>query len=88
MKLVIFVITFTLVGAVCSAASEYEKQYSYEDSRKVLAKAVVFKYLGLILDPLLKWDQHVSYVSGKLRPILGVLHKARSILPRHIREIV
>lgn len=47
-----------------------------------------FKYLGVFLDPILKWDHHVEFLSRQLRPLLGILYKTRSIIPRNVSLMI
>ncbi len=41
-----------------------------------------FKYLGMILDPLLSFKDHVSYVRSKVVPRLKMLDKLRHVLTK------
>ena len=42
-----------------------------------------FKYLGVILDQNLSWKDHVEYIGKKISSRLGMLRRARKVLPRH-----
>jgi hypothetical protein len=43
-----------------------------------------FKYLGVVLDPYLQsWNDHIDFITNKISR-LGMLRKARRILPREI----
>ena len=44
------------------------------------------KYLGLIMDECLKWDEHVKKVEMKLSNAAGILWKLRQTLPRDIKK--
>ena len=39
-----------------------------------------FKYLGGILDPQLRFNEHISYIRSKVIPCLKMLEKLRYIL--------
>ena len=41
------------------------------------------KYLGLIVDDTLTWDEHVDYTSTKMSKNIGIIKRVRTILPRH-----
>ena len=41
------------------------------------------KYLGLIVDDTLAWDEHVDYTSTKMSKNIGIVKRVRTILPRH-----
>lgn len=47
-----------------------------------------FKYLGLILDPCLKWGSHINQLAAKIRRTVGTLYRTRRLLPRNIRLLV
>lgn len=38
------------------------------------------KYLGLVIDNLLSWSEHINYISGKILPMMSALYKNRSYL--------
>ena len=42
-----------------------------------------FKYLGIILDQTLSWKDHVSSLGKKISSRLGMLSRARKVLPKH-----
>ena len=48
----------------------------------VLSRVYQFKYLGVILDPSLSWNDHVDYIGCKVSMRLGMLRRARKIIPR------
>ena len=39
------------------------------------------KFLGVYIDDKLNWKKHISYISGKISRGLGIVLKARRILP-------
>ena len=43
---------------------------------------VYLKYLGIMLDPYLSWNDHIDYIGGKISAKLGMLRKARKVIPR------
>ena len=46
----------------------------------VLSRVYHFKYLGVILDPSLSWNDHVDYIGRKVSMRLGNLRRARDYL--------
>lgn len=47
-----------------------------------------FKYLGLMLDSHLTWNSHVEYVASKIKSIVGILYRAKHIIPRDVRQLI
>ena len=45
----------------------------------VLSQVYQFKYLGVMLDPYLSWNDHIDYIGRK---ISAKLRKARKVIPR------
>ena len=48
----------------------------------ILGRVYQFKYLGVMLDPTLSWNDHIDYISSKISSRLGMLRKARRVVPR------
>ena len=49
---------------------------------KTLGRVYEFKYLGVMLDPCLSWNEHMDLISTKILSRLGMLRKARRVIPR------
>ena len=43
---------------------------------------VYLKYVGVMLDPYLSWNDHIDYIGRKISAKLGMLRKARKVIPR------
>ena len=48
----------------------------------VLSRVYQFKYPGVLLDPYLSWNEHIDYIGLKISGKLGMLRKARKVIPR------
>ena len=46
-----------------------------------------FKYLGLIVDNLLKFDLHVDYIKKKIQKRIGAMYRGSSLLPVKYRKM-
>ena len=46
-----------------------------------IEKVDKFKYLGVILDPLLSWADHIDYVSKTVSERIGVIRRVKFYLP-------
>ena len=42
------------------------------------------KFLGVILSADLKWDKHIDIVTNKVSKSIGIIAKARHLLPQHL----
>ena len=48
----------------------------------VLSRVYQFKYLGVMLDPYLSWNDHIDYIGRNITVKLGMLRKARKVIQR------
>jgi hypothetical protein len=46
-----------------------------------LKRVVVTKFLGLMIDENLSWEEHVNYISKKVAKGLGMLRRIRDLVP-------
>ena len=47
-----------------------------------IGRVYQFKYLGLVLDTTLSWNDHIDHISSKISSRLGMLRKACKVIPR------
>ena len=47
-----------------------------------IAKVTSCKYLGVIIDDSLKWEEHINYIYKKLIKFTGIFFKVRDVLPK------
>ena len=40
------------------------------------------KYLGMLVDDKLTWDQHIDYISSKITRNIGILKRIRQFIPK------
>ena len=57
--------------------------FTVQCNGSVLERVEKYKYLGVVLDQNLSWKEHVEYIGKKISSRLGMLRKARKILPRN-----
>ena len=53
-----------------------------EISNTRLERVNRFKCLGVLLDNTISWKDHIEYIGNKISFRLGVLHRARKVLPK------
>ena len=49
---------------------------------KDLERVYKFKYLGVILDPCPTWNDHIEHIGNKISSRLGMLRRARKVIPK------
>ena len=49
---------------------------------EMLSEVAKTKFLGVVIDNKLSWNDHISYISGKIARGIGILIKARAVLNR------
>ena len=47
-----------------------------------LERVYKFKYLGVILDACLTWNEHIEHIGNKIWSCLGMLRRARKVIPK------
>lgn len=43
-----------------------------------------FKYLGIIVDEHLRWDQHIQYITSKIRSLITIFYRLRNLLNKDL----
>ena len=59
-----------------------------EISNTRLERVNKFKYLGVLLDNTLSWKDHVEYIGNKISSRLGILRRARKVLPKSTLQML
>ena len=55
---------------------------SFKAGDIVLSRGYQFKFLGVMLDPYLSWNEHIDYIRCKISAKFGMLRKERKVIPR------
>ena len=53
-----------------------------------LTQVSEFKYLGIILDHKLKWQNHIEYLCIKLSRAAGMIYKLKNVAPKSVIKMV
>ena len=56
-------------------------------SKHKIMECKSFKYLGLIVVNLLKFDLHVDYINKKIQKRIGAMYRGGSLLPVKYRKM-
>ena len=51
---------------------------------QILKEVTAYKYLGVLMDTLLTWNEHLSYICKRVYPKLCLLNRTSSFLPRYV----
>ena len=49
---------------------------------ETISDTMLVKYLGVILDPCLTWNEHIEHIGNKILSRLGMLRRARKVIPK------
>ena len=55
--------------------------YVVKINNKILKRENCVKYLGMLIDEKLSWDEHIQYVIKKLIKYSSIFYKLRTIVP-------
>ena len=47
----------------------------------IIERVYKFKYLGVIFDPILAWNEHTDYISSIVSKRIGVIRRVKFYLP-------
>ncbi len=47
-----------------------------------------FNFLGIVVNEFLTWSDHISYISQKINPVVGLLNRLKHQLPRRILQMI
>ena len=50
----------------------------------IIERVSSFKFLGIIIDSSLNFNEHIKYISGKISKSIGVLYSIRHLVPENI----
>ena len=70
----------------------YNKQLANKITLKIQKKAIpekeAVKYLGIMIDCGLTWQNHINLLSNKISRSIGLLHKIKSCVNKHILRML
>ena len=49
---------------------------------KIIERTTSIKFLGILLDEHLSWENHILIVENKVSKNIGILHKAKNIFSK------
>lgn len=55
---------------------------------KIIERVKVIKYLGIMIDENLNWDDHIKYVANKISSIIGILFRYRNNLTLCCKKVI
>ena len=68
----------------------FNKPLKYNVTLKILKQAILenkcIKYLGVIIDSILSWKEHVNNLSKKLSRTIGIMYKLRPFVNLQIMK--
>ncbi len=53
-----------------------------------IKRTKTFNFLGIIINENLTWNDHITYISQKITPVVGLLNRLKHQLPIHILKMI
>jgi hypothetical protein len=53
-----------------------------------IQRASSFNFLGIVVNEFLTWSDHISYISQKINPVVGLLNRLKHQLPTRILKMI
>ncbi len=47
-----------------------------------------FNFLGIVINEQLNWNNHITHLSSKINPVVGLLHRLKHQLPTKILKMI
>ena len=72
----------------------HQKQVSIYNHLKIdfngmtIKRTKTFNFLGIVINEHLTWTDHITHISNKINPIVGLLHRLKYQLPTHILKMI
>ena len=63
------------------------KNISLIFDNNVIERVDTFKYLGIIFDPHLSWNNHVQYLSSNISKRIGIIRRVKYDIPHIVLSI-
>ena len=60
------------------------KKFKVNINNYSIEQVCQFKYLGVVLDNKLNWNEHINFVSTKLAQAAGIIYKVRNKVPQKV----
>ena len=79
---------YMLISNINVLTAKDRKKFKITIRKYTIHEVDQFKYLGVILDNKLSWNQHINYLVTKLSQVGGILYKVRSMLPLKSRIMI
>ena len=64
------------------------KKFRLNINKRYIKQVSEFKYLGIILDNKLKWQNHIDYLCIKLSKAAGMIYKLKNVAPNSVTKMV
>ena len=67
--------------------SLYE-QLTLEFNGEKIKRTKTFNFLGIVVNEQLTWNSHITHLSSKINPVVGLLHRLKYQLPTNILKMI
>ena len=53
-----------------------------------IKRTTTFNFLGIVINEFLTWNDHITYISQKINPVVGLINRLKHQLPTHILKMI
>ena len=53
-----------------------------------IKRVYFFNFLGIVINENLTWNNHISYISQKISPVVGIINRLKNQLPTRILKMI
>ena len=64
------------------------KQLTLELNGEKIKRTDTFNFLGIVINEQLTWNSHITHLSSKINPVVGLLHRLKYQLPTKILKMI
>ena len=64
------------------------KELTLELNGESIKRSDTFNFLGIVLNEQLTWNSHITHLSSKIHPVVGLLHRLKYQLPTKILKMI
>ena len=72
----------------CQKQMSLYNQIQLKLDGEIIKRTKSFNFLGIVINEQLNWNNHITHLSSKINPTVGMLHRLKNQLPTHIMKMI